>query len=328
VRILILCLALGGDERKAREAVCPLDAHRFPVIEITATNTWGGRDADGCPHAFKTRPLEFRVWVCPSCHFAGRPADFSGGLTGEEKEGLKGGLKAPLPIVRGARQEQIPGWAKYDLLAQGARLRKQPPQAEALARMHAAWAARQEGARDFGDLAEWDALRQPYGLLQTPMQYGPAKNRTELDLSVARRLEKDLADGRYERGANRTLARYLSAYLWRKHGELAETERSLARLKAVQGENSVVDQAAEEMAVSLSRERGYLEQALEAWVRAIDGKSLGAKELPQASYLVGELHRRLGRPEEALSWYGKAQEGADPALQKLLAVQRSLIHAK
>ena len=93
----LVLLALAGDEKKSVDVVCPLDGQRFTAVEITATNHWGGRDADGCPHAFKTTPLELLVWVCPGCGFAGRKADFQAKLTEAEKAVLREGLKPPAP---------------------------------------------------------------------------------------------------------------------------------------------------------------------------------------------------------------------------------------
>jgi tetratricopeptide (TPR) repeat protein len=317
--MLILLLALlggGNDEKKSVEAVCPVDGRRFTATEVTLTNHWGGRDADGCPHAFKTTPLEHLAWSCPGCGFTGRKSDYAAVLTEEEKAALKAELK---PAAKDA-----PGWARFELMARTARVRKQLPQAEALAWMHAAWSARQGGATDFKDFEEWDQLKETYSLTQTPMQYGLAKNRTDLDLGAAVKVEKDLAAGRYEKGPNRVLARYLAAFLWRKHGELAEAEKALERLAALKGENSVVDDASGRMKESLPWERDSLGKAREAWRRAVEIPTLEKpQDRAQAAYLVGELSRRLGDRGEAESWYQKALEAADlPALKKLVSDQR------
>lgn len=322
--LLLALLALTGDEKKSVEVVCPVDGQRFTGVEVTATNHWGGRDTDGCPHAFKTTPLESLVWVCPGCHFAGRKADFQVKLTDEQKAALKGGLKAPVPLPKGAKQAEIPGWVKYDLMAQTAQARKQPEHAVALVWQHAAWSARQQGVTDFRDFEEWESLKQSYNLLQTPMVYGLAKNRTELDLDVARRVDKDITDRKYEKGANRILARYLSAFLWRKHGELREAERALLLLEPLKGENSVVDEAGQRLKESLARERDYLGRARESWKRAHEGAVLETKDKAPAAYLVGEFSRRLGDFPEAALWLQKAIDTSEsPSLKKLAGDQRA-----
>ena len=156
------------------------------------------------------------------------------------------------------------------------------------------------------------------------MTYGLAKNRTELDLEVARRVDKDLGAKKYEKGPNRILARYLSAFLWRKHGELKEAEQALQLLDPLKGENSVVDDAVLRMKESLSLERDYLGRARESWKRAHEGTVLDKKDRAPAAYLVGEFSRRLGDFPEAAVWLQKAIDTAEqPLLQKLATDQRA-----
>jgi len=270
----VLCALCGGlffpaaDEKRQVPVVCPVDGTKFTATEIVLSNQWGGLDADFCPHAFKTTPLEFYVWVCPACGFAGRKKDFGARLSEEEKRALGGGALKPCePIRKGARQSEIPGHVKYDLLAQAARLRGAPPEEAGRAWLHAAWSCRQQGAIELDGFEEWETLKSEYGLLQTPMQLGK-KNRTDFELEAARRIEKDAEAKKYERGINRTLARYLAAFLHRKHGENAAAERWLGEVEALKGENSVVDEAAGRVRASIAREREYQKKAIEAYSEA------------------------------------------------------------
>ena len=140
-----------SDERKEVDAVCPLEGTKFKAYEVVATNPWGGRDYDNCPHALKTTPLEYWVWVCPTCHFAGRKKDFDAKLSDEEKRALSSQLKPAIAIPKGAKQTDIPGHVKFDLLAQVAQIRKAPVENAAVAWLGASWSARQQGAADFAD---------------------------------------------------------------------------------------------------------------------------------------------------------------------------------
>src|SRR5687767_5434709 len=115
---------LTGDDKKTVKPTCPVDGTVFEAVELKVSNNWGGRDTDGCDHAFKTTPLEFLVWTCPTCRFTGRKDDFAAKLGDEEKQALKAELKPLQEIPKGAKQAQIPGHVKYDLLAQVARIRK------------------------------------------------------------------------------------------------------------------------------------------------------------------------------------------------------------
>lgn len=326
IALLLLCALAGpGDDRKQTKVTCPVDGTKVDVIEIAATNHWGGKDSDGCPHAFKTTPLEFYVWVCPTCKFAGRKKDFEGTLADADKKALLEGLKPLAEIRKDAKQAQIPGHVKYDLLAQTAKIRKAPPEDAGRAYLHAAWSCRQQGAVALDDFDEWETLRGSYNLNQTPMQYGLTKNRTDLELDVARKIEKEIDAKRYERGLNRILARYLAAYLLRKHGENDAAERWLAELEKMKGENSIVDDAVAKTRVLLPLERDFQAKALEAYRAAYEGGGLDRKVAPEAAYLIGELSRRTGDAKAAVTWYQKALDSTDnDVLKKLATAQKAL----
>jgi hypothetical protein len=328
-----LCFVTEGDEKKQVAVTCPVDGNKFSAVEVLFTNQWGGKDADGCPHAFKTTPLESAVWVCPSCGYAARPKEFERKLGEEDRRALAGGLKPGEAIKKGAKQADIPGHVKFDLLAQVAVLRKLGPVDVGRAWLNAAWSCRQQGAVYLDDFEEWETLRTSYGLNQTPMQLGTegkgkdkrSRNRTDFELEAARRIEKDVEAKKHEGGANKILARYLAAYLYRRHGETFEAEKWLASLAPFKGENSVVDEAADRVRASIPREREYLKKALEVYVPAVEGGSLEKPVVPEVSYICGEIQRRLGDRPVASTWYQKAIDaGASDALKELATRQKAL----
>lgn len=319
---LLILAALAGDERKTTEAVCPLDGTKFPAVEVTATNQWGGVDADFCAHAIKTTPLESYVWACPGCGFAGRKKDFGEELSAELKQALRSELKPPVPLRKGMKQPEIPGHAKYDLLAQVLAVRKAPRSDVGRAWLHASWSARQQGAVYLDDFDEWEALRSSYGLQQTPMQLGK-KNRTDFELEAGAKLAKDIEAKRHATGTNRLLARYLAAYLFRKHGENAEAERWLAEVEPLREQNSVVAAAADRMRASIALERGFQRKAITEYEAALGAPSLSPAGAAEIHYLLGELHRRLGEREASAKHFQAASEGtSNEALKKLIETQR------
>lgn len=330
--LIFLAAGLGGpsagDEYKTVDVVCPVDGTRFQAREVTVSNRWGGIDADFCPHAVKTTPLELGAWVCPGCGFAGRKADFQSALDEPTRAALKAGLRPMAPIPRDAKQTQIPGHVKFDLAAQAARLRGAPTTDVARAWLHASWSCRQQGAVDFEAFDEWEALKRSYGVLRTPMDLGFRKNRTDYDLEVAAKVAKDVEAGR-PAGTNRLLAPYLAAFLHRKHGENAEAERWLAELAKLKGDNSVVDDAAVRMADSIRLEREFQKKAVEAYTEAHAAGSLEPRAAAEVAYLVGELHRRLGDGGAARTWYARALEGeASDGLRRLALAQQARLERK
>jgi hypothetical protein len=332
VGTLFLALALlRSDIQKQVKVTCPVDGTKFEASEITATNHWGGRDADGCPHAYTTTPLESYVWVCPTCRFAGRKKDFDAPLAEATRQALKDGLRPLVEIRKEARQNQIPGYVKYDLLAQVAILRKAPPEEVGRAYLNASWSSRQQGAVYLPEFDEWEALRDRYQLNQKPLAFGLTRNRTDFELEVARKIDKDIEAKQYERGPNRILARYLAAYLLRKHGENGPAERWLLELSSddparkLKGENSIVDDAVAKSLSSLPLERGFQKKAIEAYRSAYEGGALDPKIAPEVAYALGELYRRTADPKSAAGWYQKAIDTSDSEpLRKMAASQKAL----
>lgn len=322
------CMPSAGDERKTVDVVCPVDGTRFQAQEVTVSNRWGGVDADFCPHAFKTTPLEFSAWMCPGCGFAGRKADFQASLSDAERASLKTGLRPPAEISRQARQSQIPGHVKFELAAQTARLRGAPATDVGRAWLHASWSCRQQGAVDFEAFDEWETLKRAYGALRTPIDLGLKRNRTDYDLEVAAKVAKDVEAGR-STGVNRLLAPYLAAFLYRKHGENGDAERWLAALAKMKGENSVVDDAAARMSDSIRLEREFQRKAVEAYATAHASGALEPKAAAEVAYLVGELNRRLGDAAAARAWYARALEGeASEGIRQLAQTQQGRLERR
>lgn len=329
--LVLAILAFLSDEKKAVEVVCPVDGHRFTAYEVVVTNHWGGVDTDFCRHAFKTTPLEYFVWVCPSCAFAGRKKDFSEKLPDEQKRALRAGLRPQAAVKPGVKQPEIPGFVKYDLLAQVARLRGLPPEEAGKAYLNASWSCRQQGAVYLDGFDEWESLRTSYGLNRTPLELGVEKdkrpkNRTAYELEIARKIEKDIDGKKHEKGVNRTLSRYLAAYLFRKHGENADAERWLAELAKLKGENSVTEEAAAKMEASIAREREFQKKAIECFTASLDSGKLPKPAAAETAYLLGELHRRTGDLKGAAQFYQRALATSESeALSDQARQQKALV---
>lgn len=322
--LAVLLLALP-DVHSQVKVKCPVDGTSFESTEIKGTNHWGGRDADGCAHAYNTTPLESYVWVCPTCLFAGRKKDFDSALSESDKKALKDGLKPAADIRKDAKQSEIAGHVKYDLLAQVAQIRKAPPEEPGRAWLSASWSCRQQGAVYLSDFDEWESLRDRYALNQKPLQFGLTRNRTDFELEAVKKLERDIEAKQYEKAPNRILARYLAHYLWRKHGETVAAERWLGEVEKLKGENSVVDDAAAKSRTLLPLEREFQKKALESYRAAYEGGALDRKIAPEVAYLIGELTRRQGDAKGAVAWFQKCLEATDSdPLKKLAAAQKAL----
>ncbi len=310
-----------SDDKKKVEVTCPVDGTKFTATEITVTNQWGGVDYDFCPHAFKTTPLEHRVWVCPSCCFAGLKKDFDATFDETQKKRLRENLAPFVEALKSAGTKNLPGHVKFDLLAQVALILRSGNLAVGRAYLNASWSCRQQGAIRLRGFDEWTALLDRHGINRTPIQIG-RRNRTDYDLAAAAKVEKAIQEKKYERGVNRLLARYLAAYLYRKHGENEPALKWLGTLASLEGENSIVADAAKRMRASISMERDFQKKAVEAYTAALGEKEHPPQAAAEITYLLGELNRRLGEREKAAECYRKVIDGVASEGLKKLATDR------
>ncbi len=368
IRLLaIASLLLAGDEKKLVDAVCPVDGHKFQAYEVTSQDyarAWGGADRDFCKHAFKTTPLEYLAWVCPSCLYAGTKAEFAPNiaLTDEQKKAIAGNLKPAAEIRKGMKQDVIAGHVKFDLAAQAAILRGAPPTEVGRFYLNATWCARQQGAILIDDFDDWVEMRRDFGLEITPIDL-KSKNRTELELEIAKRVEKQIDEKRVNeqrdidivgecdlkiaelkksgapaadikaqeqrRGDARgrlhrlNLLKYTTLFLHRRHGENDAAVKWIAELVKAKGDNSVIDEAVEKTAKSIELERAYQRKALEYYEKAAAAGKVEKAAAAQMHYMLGELHRRLGDRTKAAVAYRKALDDGD--VKKLAEEQLKLV---
>ena len=327
IAVLALCLAFLPDTLKKVDVVCPVDGTKFTANEVVSTDAslgWGGVDADACRHAFRSLPMEHYVWTCPSCWFSGTKESFDPKkpLSDDLKKKIRGALKPALPIAAGAKREPIPGWVKYDLLAQVEILRESPPLQVANRHLHAAWAARQAGAIRLDDYDDWLEASTSAGFEKVPRELG-TKNRSVEDLAACRRLEKEI--GKYK-GTTLLVRQYLLAMVFRRRGENVDALRWLDELDKSKGENSILDDAAKTVRESIAVERAQQKKAAALYVKVVEEAAVKAEVKFDCLYQLGEIARRHGQKKEAAEWYDKAIAAtSDPAQKQFVEVQKALL---
>ena len=331
MRTLALALLLVAplDEVKKVDVVCPIDGTKFTAGEVVRTDAslgWGGVDTDFCRHAYRTLPMEHYVWTCPTCWFSGSKAHFDpkSPPPAELKKKVKGALKPEAPIAAGAKQDQIPGWVKYDLFAQVETLRGASMLDIARRHLNAAWAARQAGAVRLDDYDDWVDAAKSAGLDKAPLDLGK-KNRSEEDLAACRRLEKEIAAGRHT-GTALHLRRYVLAVTFRRRGENVDALKWLDEIDKSKGENSVIDDAAKKVRDSIAVERAQQKKAAALYAKAVEDPAFDASTKAECCYMLGEIARRHGETKDAAAWYAKAIATAtDDALKKRAEAQNALL---
>lgn len=292
---------LAAADDKTVDVTCPVDGTRFKAIQVSPRPAFGGIDRDFCPHAARRCPLEHQVWVCPTCCFAGTEKDYAE----KPRVELKGKLK-PCEEFKGP----MPGHVKFDLLAQVRRLKGEGRDSVGTAYLWAAWTARHRGELEdrVERFEEYAALRQAYGFEKKPLELGK-ENRTDYELRLVRQVEQDLAAGKY-REPQLSLAKYLCALTYRRHGELEAAGQWIDDLLKSRGSNSIVDEETEKMAKTIEIEKPFLRKALEEFTAHLEQEKDPAKAC-QYAYLVGELHRRLGDKKQAETMYTRAIQSCE-----------------
>lgn len=292
-------LAHAGD--KTVDVTCPIDGTKFKATQVSPRPAFGGIDRDFCQHAACKCPLELQVWVCPTCYFAGTEKDYAD----KSKPDLKGKLK-PCEDFKGA----MPGHVKFDLLAQVRKLKGNGRDAIGTAYLWAAWTARHRGELEdrVEDFEEFAALRRAYGFEKKPLDLGK-ENRTDYELRIIQKVEQDLAANKYKE-PQLSLAKYLCALTYRRHGELEAAGKWIDDLIKNKGSNSIIDEEIEKMARTIEIEKPFLRKALEEFKAHLEQEKDKAK-VCQYAYMAGELHRRLGEKKEAEAMYTRAIDACD-----------------
>jgi hypothetical protein len=323
---LVLCMAAAPDELKKVDVVCPIDGTKFAASEVVRTDAalgWGGVDTDFCRHAYQSLPMEHYVWTCPSCFYSGIASHFNPKKPPADdlKKKVRGALKPLLPIAAGTKQDQIPGWVKYDLFAQVEALRGAPALEIARRHVNAAWAARQAGFVRLDDYDDWVEAAKSAGLDKKPLDLGK-KNRSEEDLLACRKLEKEI--GKHAGGAL-LVRRYLLAATFRRRGENVDALRWLDEVDKLKGENSIIDDASRRVRESIAAERAQQKKAAALYAKAVEDPALDAATKSDCLYMLGEIARRCGENADARSWYDKVITAAsDEGLKKRAQAQREL----
>ena len=324
---LVLCLVSTPDTLRKVDVVCPIDGTRFAATEVVSTDAslgWGGVDTDACRHAFRTLPMEHYVWTCPSCWYSGSKEDFDPKKRPADdfKRKIKGALKPAIPMAAGSKQDQIPGWVKYDLFAQVEAIKGSSTIDVAWRHLNAAWAARQSGAVRLDDYDDWLEASKSAGLERTPLEL-KSKNRSEEDLAACRGLEKELGK---HKGTALLVRQYLLAMTYRRRGENVDALRWLDEVDKSKGENSIIDDAAKKVRESISVERAQQKKAAALYAKAGEDPAVDISSKAKCFYMLGEIARRHGENADASAWYAKCiSTAADEALKKLAAAQKALL---
>ncbi len=340
VFVVSACAVVQATTLREEEVTCPVCDLTFKAFGVMSTNSSGGQDTDFCVHARGTPPGPYSVWTCPKCYYSKSASDFAAGVNEQTKKKILAELKPPWPIKEDMSQKDIPGWAKFDLLAIVAQWEGANEADLAGIYLQASWAARLELERCFQPLYEDKEQRRMFedrsdvlDLIGTVLYQDEAlrprlegfsekvrglwqevsggdlrsMNPKDLDMKVAQALLAEVAAGELS-PADSALQEFEAAALYRARGENGLAVPMLQRLQESEVLPPPFRAVSGNMLESIEIERRFQREALEMVEEAIEKGLLKDEALAVHQYLAGELLRRLEEPERAASWYQSALE--------------------
>lgn len=335
ISILVATGCVGGGafadlpSQIGREDVtCPVCSNAFSAYSILRSNTFGGVDRDLFARSIGAQVEFYRVSTCPRCAFSGYANDFTAAAFVPPfvaRQILDGGLSPDPPIDADADQDRIAPAQRYRLAIACYKLLGRSEEARAWLAMRAAWVVRDSAA-----------ILPPTPPIPRLMAIGEAwlppheagGNQADRELKLATEFAARIAEGEFVSGEE-PAARAVLAMLLRLHGENAQSAELLETLFDEPRLPELARQACRRMLDSIDVEAMHQRDAAALLRRALFVGQVSEANRGPATYLLGELYRRLGDGTEALAWYRKALEisGLDPQLRAWTADQMVSIEA-
>ncbi|MBP7937066.1 MAG: DUF2225 domain-containing protein [Phycisphaerae bacterium] len=287
---------------------CPVCKQVFNALFCPEGDTRGGIDRDLFAHALGPEPVYYRIATCPKCGYSGYSTDFDPktAIPPDVRDKI---LKKPrLTLPKGFGPESEPrdldAADRYALAITCYQYRRQSKEALAWLNLRAAWVARDEGSL----LPPEDRLVRVMKFIERWRPPLPAGgNQVDVEMRTATRVAEAIASGRFNR-FQKPYVELALALILRRHGEHTQAVPMLDALVTYQAFPESLRTAIKRMRDSIDLERRYQTAALECFEAAVTSKQISPANHAPACYLLGELNRRLGHEEAAISWYDRATQ--------------------
>lgn len=312
---MILCSIAAQSPARAQSALsmvghktvtCPVCGAEFEAHAVLQTNTFGGVDRDFFARAVGPQPVAYRVSSCPTCAFSGYLDDFE--ATTQIPPDLADrfltppGLR-PAGIADDVSLNDLPAPQRYAMAIATYRLLNRSTEARAWLHLRASWAI-----RDQAHVPPTPPVPLLFAWVETLLPpHTAGENQADRELMLATEVAARIGEGECL-GPARSPAKLILAFLLRRHGENAAAQPLLAQLAADGSLSDPLRDAAIAMRDSIAQERAQQDEAVELFRRTLFVGGVTEPNLGPATYLVGELNRRLDRDREAISWYRRALE--------------------
>jgi hypothetical protein len=306
--LALVIAALGAEPMPSAvatvSATCPVCGANVDVYVVHQADAVSV-DRDLFARAHGPQPEFYRVSTCPHCFYSGYASDFLAPQpldpTIAERIRNDPGLPRPTRSHGPTTSEMIHPLDRYELAIRCYEWAQRRDEALAWLHLRTAWVIR--------DLASVEPTDERFLRVATfARRWRTGRNLTDDpaddDLRVAALAAADLADGRFNR-YQRPHVRWYIAWLLRRHGEDITAEPILRSLVEDAALDDVGRSAAAKMADSIQNERLHLQKAFGYFEKAVLSDQIAPANRMVATYLLGELARRLDRPTVARRWFAR-----------------------
>ncbi len=305
---ILLCPGVAEATRSSSiQLECPVCGNSLTGRELMSTNNFGGVDTDFMQRPMGASPILIRPATCIKCGFSGYIDDFSS----EAKKNMPATFTAAIkqekvlkPLVELASytdQNQMPVWAKYDLIAQVRKLENAPAGDIAHQYLCAAWVERIEAdvpipQENLNKASEF--LKNKYSDRFEKRDRNASSISVEVAFDALKVAEK-------AEGDDKLPALTSAVMLLRRYGENPDALRAMQKLSPLLASESaqILENVLKE---SIEREQQFQKLAVESFKTAISTET-NAEMKARFCYLTGELYRRLGELTEARAWFEKTR---------------------
>jgi tetratricopeptide (TPR) repeat protein len=182
--------------------------------------------------------------------------------------------------------------------------------------------------RDMGSvIPKTDRLQRVMGFIERWLPPDTTeKNQADRELALVTQLAAEVAEGRFSKYQS-PYVKFVLGMMWRRHGENLLFESLLPDPDGDRGLPEALRSHLARVRDSIAKERHWQRLALEHFRKAIDSNAVAGGNRAAASYLIGELNRRLGQRNRALRYYDRAlaDRGIDTHLAEWARGQRDMV---
>jgi hypothetical protein len=287
MKLLLWMVAISMATGIRSESVpCPLDATPIKRFHKISADTMGGFDSDLVSYSTRGQFREHAISTCGTDLFSLRGIHLERPIPAALQPQIRAALQDERTRLANPEHPQV--WERYALAARVYQILKADPFEIAEIYLHASWTAR-------------DAAVGVYiGGLD-----GPEAARQLLDLG-AKELDKDLVDE-----ARKTVL-YNLARVAQRLGDGPLRDRFARQYLASKGLLADEQSAGERLQrIAKTVEPIYQDLAINMFTTAIASPDADKLKVARATYLLGDLHRRRGKPKAAKRYYTQTLDNPD-----------------